>query len=88
MTISDRGYVDKQVIRPGLVNRALEVNKLVEVNPLWQNIQTDLSWKNVSQESDPELWNISLTKIIRVLKVKLMRVTRILKEMIILMKKK
>ena len=34
MTISDRGYADKPVIRPGLVNRALELNKLVDVNPL------------------------------------------------------
>ena len=31
---SDRGYADKPVIRPGLVNRALELNKLVDVNPL------------------------------------------------------
>ena len=34
MTISHRSYVDKQVISPGLVNRALEVNKLIGVNPL------------------------------------------------------
>ena len=47
--LSDRGYVDKQVIRPGLVNRVLA--KPIEVNPLYQNIQIDPSWENVSQES-------------------------------------
>ena len=31
--LSDRRYVDKQVIRPGLVNRALA--KPIEVNPLY-----------------------------------------------------
>ena len=54
--LSNRGYVDKQVIRPGLVYRALA--KLVEVNPLHQNIQINLSWENVSQDCNPELWNI------------------------------
>ena len=28
------------------------------MNPLYQNIQIDPSWENVSQESDSELWNI------------------------------
>ena len=54
--LSNRGYVDKQVIRPGLVYRALA--KLVEVNPLHQNIQLNMSWENVSQDSNPELRNI------------------------------
>ena len=31
--LSDRGYVDKQVIRPGIVNRALR--NLIEVNSLY-----------------------------------------------------
>ena len=54
--LSDRGYVDTQVIRPGLVNRVFD--KLIEVNPLYQNTQINLSWENVSQESNPELCNI------------------------------
>ena len=32
------------------------------MNPLYQNIQIDPSWENVSQESDPELWNILTDK--------------------------
>ena len=32
--------------------------KLIEVQPLYQNIQIDLSWENVTQVSDPDLRNI------------------------------
>ena len=53
--LSDGGYVVNQVIRLGLVNRVLA--KLIEVNPLCQNIQINPPWENVSQESDSELWN-------------------------------
>ena len=76
----DRNFIDKQVIRPGLVIRTLA--NLKEVNPLYQNIQINLSWENVIQESDPELCNIFSDK-----KVKLMRMMRTLKEIIMLMKK-
>ena len=55
-TLSGRGFADKQVIRPALASRVLA--KLMEVNPLYQNIQIDLSWENVSQGSDLELQNI------------------------------
>ena len=48
--LSNSVYVDKQLVRSGLVSRTLA--KLIEVNPLCQNIQIDLSWKNVSQESE------------------------------------
>ena len=51
--LNNRGYVDKQAIRPSLVNRAL-----AQLNPLYQNMQINMSWENVSQESDPRLWNI------------------------------
>ena len=54
--LSDSNYVSKQMIRPALVNKALK--KLMEVNPLYENIQIDLEWENISQESDPELWGI------------------------------
>ena len=43
--LSDRRYVDKPVIRPGYVNRALA--KLIEVNPLYQSIQIDLSCEKI-----------------------------------------
>ena len=51
--LNNRGYVDKQVIRPSLVNRAL-----AQLNPLYQNMQINMPWENVSQESDPGLWKI------------------------------
>ena len=51
--LNNRGYVDKQAIRPSLVNRAL-----AQLKPLYQNMQINMSWENVSQESDPGLWNI------------------------------
>ena len=85
--LSDRSYVGKQVIRLGVINRVLA--KLIEVNPLYQNIQIDPSWESVSQENLIQNYGVySLTKIKSVLKVKLMIVMRISKEIIMFMKKR
>ena len=84
--LSNRGYVDKQVIRPGLVYRALA--KLVEVNPLHQNIQLNMSGKMLVRIPIQNYGIYSLMRTISMLKVKLMIVMRILKEMIMLMKKR
>ena len=54
--LSDRSYVNRQNVRPALVNKALE--KLVEINPLYKNVTIDKAWEDVSEETDPELWNL------------------------------
>ena len=53
--LSDTNYLNKQNIRPILVNKALE--KLVEINPFYHNVRIDDSWATVSQETDPLLWS-------------------------------
>ena len=55
LRLSDTSYVNKQNIRPILVNKALE--KLVEINPFYHNVRIDDSWATVSQEIDPLLWS-------------------------------
>ena len=54
--LSDKSYYRKQNIRPAKVNRAL--NKLKEINHFYRSVTVDNSWENVSQESDPELWDL------------------------------
>ena len=54
--LSDTSFVNKQNIRPALVNKALE--KLVEIDPFYKNVHIDDTWEDVSEESDPVLWNI------------------------------
>ena len=54
--LSDSNTVDSQMIRPALVNRALE--KLQEINPFYKNVLIKDDWEDVTQKSDPELWNI------------------------------
>ena len=51
--LSDKSVVNKQHIRPSLVNKALE--KLVEINPFYKQVRLDNSWEDLSKESDPEL---------------------------------
>ena len=75
--------MDKQLIGPGLVNRVL--TKLIEVNPLYQNIQIDLSWKNVSHDSDLELWNILPEKNHKRVEGEIDDSMRILKEIVMIM---
>ena len=83
--LSDTSLADKQVIRPGLVNRVLA--KLIEMNPLYQNIQINLSWENICQVSDPELWDIITDKNHKCVESEIDYIERIFKEMIIFMKK-
>ena len=53
---SDKSVVNKQHIRPSLVNKALE--KLIEINPFYRQVRLDNSWEDISKESDPELWEL------------------------------
>ena len=46
----------KQHIRPAAVNRALK--KLTEINPFYKDVSIDNEWVDVSEQSDPELWNL------------------------------
>ena len=54
--LSDTSFVNKQNIRPALVNKALE--KLVEINSFYKDVRIDDTWEDLSEESDPGLWNI------------------------------
>ena len=54
--LSDSHFVNRQNIRPALVNKAL--NKLKEVNPLYRGVGIDETWESVSKENDPSLWNL------------------------------
>ena len=51
-----RSSYRKQNIQPVKVNKFLE--KLREINPFYRTVSVHNSWENVSQESDPELWDI------------------------------
>ena len=53
---SDKSAVNKQQTRPAFVNRALA--KLIEINPFYKNVIVDNDWKNVSEQSDPEFWQL------------------------------
>ena len=55
------------------------------MNPFYQDIQIDLSWKNVSRESDPELWNTLPDKNHKHVAGEIDDSMRILKEIIMLM---
>ena len=54
--LSDSHFVNRQNIRPALVNKALD--KLKEVNPLYKDVRIDETWESVSKENDPSLWNM------------------------------
>ena len=43
--------VNKQQIRPALVNAALQ--KLTKINPFYSNITVDNEWEDLSEQSDP-----------------------------------
>ena len=32
--------------------------KLIEINPFYKNVIVDNDWKNVSEQSDPEFWQL------------------------------
>ena len=54
--LSDKSAVNKQHVRPAAVNRALK--KLTEINPFYKDVSIDNEWADVSEQSDPELWNL------------------------------
>ena len=49
-------FVNRQNIRPTLVNKALD--KLKEVNPLYRGVWITETWESVSQENNQSLWNL------------------------------
>ena len=54
--MTDKSVVDKQRIRPALVNSALQ--KLTKINPFYSDITIDNEWENLSEQSDPVLWRL------------------------------
>ena len=51
---------DNSVIRPALVNTALQ--KLTKINPFYSNITIDNQWEDSSKQSDPVLWKLLTDK--------------------------
>ena len=45
-----------QNINVSNVNAALD--KLIEINPLYKKVKIDRTWETVSEETDPETWNL------------------------------
>ena len=58
--MTDKSVVNKQQIRPALVNSALQ--KLTKINPFYSNITIDNEWENLSQQSDLVLWGLVTDK--------------------------
>ena len=58
--LTDKSVVNKQEIRPALVNSALQ--KLSKINPFYSNFTIDNEWKDLSEQSGLMLWNIWLTR--------------------------
>ena len=54
--LSDTGAYHQQNINATNVNRALE--KLIEINPFYQNVRIDSTWETISKENDPDTWNL------------------------------
>ena len=48
--------VNKQQIRPALVNTALK--KLAQINPFYSNITIHNEWEDLSEQSDPIFWKL------------------------------
>ena len=58
--LTDKSVVNKQQIRPALVNSALQ--KLTKINSFYSNITIDNEWENLSGQSDPVLWRLLTDK--------------------------
>ena len=58
--MTDKSVVNKQQIRPALVNSALQ--KLTKINPFYSNITIDNEWENLSEQSDLVLWRLLIDK--------------------------
>ena len=54
--LSGKSAFNKQQIHPAFVNRALA--KLMKINPFYKNVIFDNDWKNVSEQSGPEVWKL------------------------------
>ena len=58
--MTDKSVVNKQQIRPALVNSALQ--KLTKINPFYSNVSIDNEWENLSEQSDLVLWRLLTDK--------------------------
>ena len=52
--------VNKQQIRPALVNATLQ--KLTKINPFYSNTTIDNEWEDFSEQSDQVLWKLLTDK--------------------------
>ena len=58
--LTDKSVVNKQQIRPALVNTALQ--KLAQINPFYSNITIHNEWEDLSEQSDLVLWKLLTDK--------------------------
>ena len=58
--LTDKSVVNKQQIRPALVNTALQ--KLTKINPFYSNITIHNEWEDLSEQSDQVLWKLPTDK--------------------------
>ena len=58
--LTDKNVVNKQQIRPTLVNTALQ--KLAQINPFYNNITILNELEDLSEQSDPVLWKLLTDK--------------------------
>ena len=58
--MTDKSVVNKQQIRPTLVNTALQ--KLAQINPFYSNIIIHNEWEDLSEQSDLVLWKLLTDK--------------------------
>ena len=58
--LTDKSVVNKQQIRPALVNTALQ--KLAQINPFYSNITIHNEWEDLIEQWDPVLWKLLTDK--------------------------
>ena len=58
--MTNKGVVNKEHIRPALVNATLQ--NLTNVNPFYSNIVIDNEWENFSEQSESLLWKLLTDK--------------------------
>ena len=58
--LTDKSVVNKQQIRPVLINVALQ--KLTKINPFYSNIAIDNKWEDFTEQSDPVLCKLLTNK--------------------------
>ena len=52
--LTNKSVVNKQQIRPALVNAAFQ--KLAQIRPFYSDITIHNEWEDLSEQSDPVLW--------------------------------